>query len=265
MQRALVAKAVETAATYMPVAEAASALVAEVDVLAGFATAAALSAAEYTRPILLKAGTEAEAEEGAQKLVIRGARHPCVELMDSVGAFIPNDYCLQKGQSNFQIVTGPNMGGKSTYIRGIGSIVVMAQVGAYVPAAHCELSPVDCVLARVGAGDAVQKGISTFMAEMLEASVILQTATKNSLIIIDELGRGTSTFDGFGIAWAISECVFLCPSLRSCVCVCVCPSGSSSPNPFSSNPLSLSPSSTHTGTSSGTWAAIASSRRTSTS
>jgi DNA mismatch repair protein MSH2 len=197
-QKAIVIKAVETASTYMPIAEAASALVAEIDVLTGFAMAAALSSTEYTRPKFVDASTNG-------KIIMREARHPCVELMDSVSNFIANDYELEKNKSNFQLVTGPNMGGKSTYIRGIGSIVVMAQVGSFVPCAYCELSPVDCILARVGAGDAVQKGISTFMAEMLEASVILQTATSNSLIIIDELGRGTSTFDGFGIAWAISE------------------------------------------------------------
>ena len=206
-QKALVIKAVETAATYMPLAEAASALVAEVDVLAGFAVAAALSATEYTRPVLLEPTTAGSSAAAAapEKINIRQARHPCVELMDSVSNFIANDYVLEKQKSNFQLITGPNMGGKSTYIRAIGSIVVMAQVGSFVPAATCELTPVDCILARVGAGDAVQKGVSTFMAEMLEASVILQTASSNSLIIIDELGRGTSTFDGFGIAWAISE------------------------------------------------------------
>ena len=196
MQRTLVDKTVETAATYLPVAEAASALVAELDVLCAFATAAALCPSEYVRPKLLPRG------QGVMKLV--GARHPCVELMDDV-SFIPNDYCLERGKSSFQILTGPNMGGKSTYIRGIGSIVTMAQCGSFVPCTSAEFSVVDAILARVGAGDAVQKGVSTFMAEMLEASVILQTATRDSLIIVDELGRGTSTFDGFGLAWAISE------------------------------------------------------------
>ena len=202
-QKALVAKAVETAATYMPLAEAASSIVAEIDVLAGFAVTAALSATEYTRPSLHEPSTASDSK--SEKIKILQARHPCVELMDSVSNYIANDYVLEKQSSNFQIITGPNMGGKSTYIRAIGSIAVMAQVGSFVPAASCEMSTVDCILARVGAGDAVQKGVSTFMAEMLEASTILQTASSNSLIIIDELGRGTSTFDGFGIAWAISE------------------------------------------------------------
>ena len=192
----LVDKALATATTYLPVAEAAAGVVAEIDVLAAFAMAAAMAPNDYVRPTVLPRG------EGV--LRFQGARHPCVELMEDVN-FIANSYELERGQSNFQLITGPNMGGKSTYIRGIGSIAVMAQVGSFVPCDSAELSVIDYVLARVGAGDAVQKGVSTFMAEMLEASVILETATRDSLIIIDELGRGTSTFDGFGIAWAISE------------------------------------------------------------
>jgi DNA mismatch repair protein MSH2 len=206
-QQGIVGKVVETACTYLPLAEAAAGVVAELDVLASFATAAATSAGDYVRPVVRP--------RGAGILNLTKARHPCVEMMDGVD-FIPNDYNLTRGESNFQLITGPNMGGKSTYIRGIGSIAVMAQVGSFVPCEAAELSVVDYVLARVGAGDAVQKGVSTFMAEMLEASVILETATRDSLIIIDELGRGTSTFDGFGIAWAISE--YLVTKV-DCMCV----------------------------------------------
>ena len=196
MQKGLVEKSVATALSYLPVLEAASAIVAEIDVLTSFAITAAVSCSEYVRPKIHP--------KGSGIINLKKARHPCVELMDGVD-FISNDYLLARGKSSFQILTGPNMGGKSTYIRGIGSIAVMAQIGSFVPCAEAELSIVDCILARVGAGDAVSRGVSTFMAEMLEASVILQTATKDSLIIIDELGRGTSTFDGFGLAWAISE------------------------------------------------------------
>jgi len=205
-QKDLVDKAVATAVSYLPVAEAASSIVAEIDVLCGFASAAAFAPKEYVRPTVLP--------KGQNIINLKGARHPCVEFMDHV-EFIANEYDLSQ-ESSFQIITGPNMGGKSTYIRGIGSIVVMAQVGSFVPCDSAEISVIDCILARVGAGDAVQKGVSTFMAEMLEASIILQTATKNSLIIIDELGRGTSTFDGFGLAWSISEYII---SKINCLCL----------------------------------------------
>jgi len=197
-QRGIVKNAMSVAITYIPVLERASEIIAEVDVLASLAHAAAFNPHGYCRPEMT------DGEEDGLGIELTDARHPCVELQDTV-EFIPNDFSMIFGQSSFLLVTGPNMGGKSTYIRSLGAIITMAQIGSYVPCKHAKINIVHHILARVGAGDSQDRGISTFMAEMLEASSILRTATKRSLIIIDELGRGTSTFDGFGLAKAISE------------------------------------------------------------
>jgi DNA mismatch repair protein MSH2 len=198
--RQVVKDAMAVASTYAPVIARASEAVSHLDVLVALAHAAVYSSPHgtYCRPTL----TDSD-QEGAA-IILKAARHPCVELQDSI-EFIPNDYKLVFGESSFVLVTGPNMGGKSTYIRALGAIVVLAQIGAFVPCESAQINICHHILARVGAGDMQDRGISTFMAEMLESSSILRTATKRSLIIIDELGRGTSTFDGYGLARAISE------------------------------------------------------------
>ncbi|HOP32159.1 MAG TPA: DNA mismatch repair protein MutS [Candidatus Hydrothermia bacterium] len=149
---------------------------------------------KYTKPII---------HEG-KKIIIKEGRHPVVERTLK-NEFVPNDTCLDADETLMYIITGPNMSGKSTYLRQVAIIVLMAHMGCFVPASYAEIPLTDRIFTRIGASDDVTRGVSTFMAEMLETSEIVRNATENSLLILDEIGRGTSTTDGIAIAWACAE------------------------------------------------------------
>ena len=174
--------------------------VGRLDVIGGFSELA--MAGNYCRPEILEDGASGG---GAGVLEIRGGRHPVLENMSLAREFVPNDCVIDPAQNVLSLITGPNMGGKSVYIKQVALIVYLAHIGSYVPAASCRLGLVDQIFTRVGASDNLVAGESTFMVEMIEAATILHNATERSLIILDEIGRGTSTYDGVSIAWAICE------------------------------------------------------------
>ena len=168
-------------------------VIASIDMIASLAYVAEHN--HYVRPKLNNKGI----------LRIKDGRHPVIEQMIAHDMFIPNDTFLDEDSHRLVIITGPNMAGKSTYLRQTALIVLMAQLGSFVPASQADISLVDRIFTRVGASDDLASGQSTFMVEMTEVANILHNATKNSLIILDEIGRGTSTFDGLSIAWSVVE------------------------------------------------------------
>jgi len=195
-QSAIVKEMIGIAAGYADIMNHLGMLVSKLDVIVSLSLAAVSAPTPYVKPVVLP--------PSERKLVFTELRHPIVELQENV-SYIANDVEFNEAQSTFHIITGPNMGGKSTYIRSVGVAVLMGQIGSFVPAESATFSVVDAVMVRIGASDCQTKGISTFMAEMLEINNIIQNATAHSLVLIDELGRGTSTIDGFGIAWGVSE------------------------------------------------------------
>ena len=172
----------------------------KLDVYQGLSRTAAEN--RYVRPEIVSDGT----------LSIKNGRHPVVEQSLNDNSFVPNDTYLDQEENRMMIITGPNMAGKSTYMRQVALICLMAQIGSFVPAEEAKLPVCDQIFTRVGASDDLASGQSTFMVEMSETAYILRNATKNSLIILDEIGRGTSTFDGLSIAWAVVE--YICDKSR---------------------------------------------------
>lgn len=193
LERELFAQLMKAVSEELARIQQTAACVARLDVFAGLAGAAADNA--YVRPEV----------DGGDEIDIEQGRHPVVEKVLRGSMFVPNDTKLDNADNRMQIITGPNMAGKSTYMRQTALIALMAQVGSFVPAKRCKIGVCDALFTRVGASDDLSQGQSTFMVEMTEVSEILQHATPKSLVILDEIGRGTSTFDGMSIAQAVVE------------------------------------------------------------
>ena len=167
--------------------------VALADTLLSFAEIA--SENSYVRPMINEGG----------RIEIRQGRHPVVEAVTDGGRFVPNDTLLDTKDNRLMIITGPNMAGKSTYMRQVAMITLLTHIGCFVPADYADICITDRIFTRIGASDDLVSGQSTFMLEMNEVATILHNCTRNSLVVLDEIGRGTSTFDGLSIAWAVAE------------------------------------------------------------
>ncbi|KAI6184360.1 DNA-MISMATCH-REPAIR-2 domain-containing protein [Aphelenchoides bicaudatus] len=195
-QKEVEANVIETCCSFAEACESLAQRIAVLDVLVSFSVFCCNSSNLFVRPELH--------EKGTNVFELRECRHPIIENIPFAPQFIPNDICFENGR-RFITLTGPNMGGKSTYLKSAALTVLLGQIGCFVPCGSAQFSLIDGIYCRIGAGDEQGKGISTFMHEMKDVATILSDATCNSLVIIDELGRGTSTFDGFGIVYAVSE------------------------------------------------------------
>lgn len=179
-----------------------SSAIAAIDVLSALSEVA--DRYDYVRPVV---------DEG-DEIFIRDGRHPVLERMGLAERFVPNDTQMNTREKQILIITGPNMAGKSTYLRQVALIILMAQMGSFVPAKEAKIGVVDRIFTRIGALDNIMRGQSTFMVEMMETARILNQATSRSLVVLDEIGRGTSTFDGLSIAWAVAEYLHDHPMIR---------------------------------------------------
>ena len=193
LESAILARVREEVAVHYPELKTVSEALAVLDALVSLADAA--EANHFTRPAI----------DTSARLWLREARHPVVEAVVGHGAFVPNDCIIDPDSAQILLITGPNMAGKSTYMRQVALCVILAQMGSFVPCAEARIGVVDRIFTRIGAADALSRGESTFMVEMKETANILHHASARSLILLDEVGRGTSTFDGISIAWAVAE------------------------------------------------------------
>lgn len=178
---------------FVPTLQNIATIVAEIDVYSNFGEIASNN--RYIKPVI----------DNGDEFIVEDARHPVVEKYMGFNLFVPNDIILNNGDDRILLITGPNMAGKSTYLRQTALVAVMAQIGSYVPAKTAKIGMIDKIFTRIGASDQLSAGRSTFLVEMEEAANILKNTTHKSLIIMDELGRGTSTYDGLSIAWAVIE------------------------------------------------------------
>ena len=213
LQNEWVRKIIDVVCTYIPVLDNLTTLLGTLDILSSFAILIFNSKSNFCRPIIGKPKS---------KLFIENCRHLLLEYLnnninqnsdeDEI-EIISNDICMNPGLDDFHLLTGINMGGKSTYLRQIGICVILAHIGCYIPATKAEIPLIDQIFTRVGAGDMMLKGVSTYMNEMIEVCSLIKSATENSLLLIDELGRGTSTKDGVAISAGIIE--YICQDLKS--------------------------------------------------